>query len=325
MFDALIIGCGSIAGGYDHADPNSPDVLTHAKAYHLHPGFHLAACVEPDRVKRQEFQQRWNIPLGFDSLQDVTVPFDIVSICVPTSLHAGVLGEMLLRKPRLVFAEKPITDDLAVAQSLVQAYDQAKISLCVNHLRRWAEGIAKVKAEIAAGVWGHLQGGVGLYTKGLLNNGSHLIDLIGFLLGPLRPVARLRDVEEGRPDDSASQVIVATEQGVHVHLNGADGRNFTVFELDLLFSGGRITLTESSFTILRRAVEPSTQFPGYQILGQAQSQPTGLGRAMLGAVDNIFKHLTEGQALASTGATALAAQDLCAALAALPPLFPRRT
>lgn len=325
MFEVVIIGCGAIAGGYDQADPGSPDVLTHAKAYTRHPGFRLAACVEPDRIKRQDFQRRWNIPLGFDSLQEVTIPFDVASVCVPTVLHTAVLGELLSRQPRLVFAEKPITDDLAQARSLVQAYDRAKISLCVNHLRRWAVGIAALRAEIAAGVWGDLQSGVGLYTKGLLNNGSHLIDLAGFLLGPLQPVARLRDVDEDRVFDPASQVIVATEQGVHLHLNGADGRNFTVFELDLLFSGGRIALTESSFCVVRRTVEPSAQFPGYQMLGPAQSQPTGLGQAMPGAVENIFAHLTEGQALASTGATALAAHDLCAALAAMPPLFPRRT
>ena len=324
MFDALIIGGGAIAGGYDHDNPASADVLTHAKAYTLHPGFRPVACVEPDETKRRAFLERWNIPHGFAALDHVNVPFDVASVCVPTALHSDILSALLPLRPRLVWAEKPITDDVATARQLVQAYHQAGIGLCVNHLRRWAAGIAALKDEIAAGNWGALQGGTGIYTKGLLNNGSHLLDLLAFLVGPLQPVARVRDVNEGRDEDPASDVIVAAGD-VHVHLRGADGRAFTVFELDLLFERGRVGLTESSFTAVRRPVEASTQFPGYRMLAPAQTQPTDLGRAMLAAADNIYHHLTAGQPLASTGETALAAHRLCAQLAAMPALFPRST
>lgn len=321
MFDVLIIGCGAIAGGYD-ADPNSADILTHAKAYSLHSGFRMVACVEPDAARRKAFQERWGIPHGFASLEAVNVPFDVASVCTPTDHHADVLRGLLERKPKLVFAEKPITDHLGTSQELVQAYARAGIGLCVNHLRRWAAGIASLKLEIAEGTWGAFQGGTALYTKGLLNNGSHLLDILGFLLGPVQAVARLQDVDDGRDTDPTSDVIVQAEQA-HIHLKALDCRAFTVFEIDLLFSGGRVTLTDSSFSISRRPVEASAKFSGYQVLAQGQAESTGLGRAMLGAIDNIHHYLTTGEALASDGDSALDAHRLCAVLAAMPPLFPR--
>ena len=321
MFNVLIVGCGAIAGGYD-ADPNSADILTHAKAYSLHSGFKIVACVEPDAVKRRAFQERWNVPNGFARLDLVDVPFDVVSVCVPTELHADVLRAVLERKPKLVFAEKPLTDHLGTSQELVQAYTRAGVSLCVNHLRRWAPGIAELKAEIAQGVWGDFQGGTALYTKGLLNNGSHLLDILGFLLGPLQAVAHLRDADDGRDTDPTSDVIVAAE-GEHILLKSLDSRAFTVFEIDLLFTGGRVTLTESSFTILSRSVEPSAKFAGYLMLAAGHPESTRLGQAMLGAVDNIYRHLDTHDVLASDGESALDAHRLCAVLAAMPVVFPR--
>ena len=324
MFNALIIGCGAIAGGYDRDKADSPDVMTHAKAYNLHPRFRPLACVEPDPAKRQAFQQRWDIPHGFATLAEVDVPFDVASVCVPTQAHADVLEALIERKPLLVFAEKPITDHLSSAQELVKAYERAGIALCVNHLRRWAPGIFALKKEIAAGTWGQLQGGTCHYTKGLLNNGSHMFDLLAYLLGPLHPVARLRDIDDGRDLDPTSDVIVAAPHDVHVHVQGSDGRNFTVFDVDLLFTGGRVSLTESSFTVTRRPVEASAQFPGYHTLAAGEPQDTGMGQAMMKALDNIYYFLSSDHDLASTGATALAAHRLCAVLDAMPAMYPRR-
>ena len=322
-YDALIVGCGAIAGGYDADKDDSPDVLTHAKAYAQHPGFRAVACVEPDVDRRRAFQRRWNIPHGFAALDMVDVPFDVASVCVPTEHHAEMLRALLERKPRLVFAEKPITDHLGTSQELVQAYARSYIGLCVNYLRRWAPGIATLKREIESGQWGRFQGGSALYTKGLLNNGSHMLDVLSFLLGPVQPVARIQDVDDGRSVDPSSDVIVGA-QGEHIHLKAADGRAFTVFDIDLIFNRGRVSLTDSSFTIKRRPVEDSAKFLGYRMLAEGRTEPTGLGQAMIGALDNIHAHLTEGQALVSDGESALDVHRLCAVLAAMPLLIPRR-
>lgn len=318
MYDVLIVGCGAIAGGYDQAGQSAEDVLTHAKAFSTHPGFRLVACVDPDENRRKAFQTYWNIPVGYASLEAVDTPFDVASLCTPTAQHAEGLQALSLRRPKLVFAEKPVTDDLARTRAMVATYKDQRISLCVNHLRRWAPGILALKEEIASGKWGRLRRGMALYTKGLLNNGTHMADMLGLLFGELRPIARLTPIEDGREDDPTIDAVVSTTDGAPIHLVAANCNDYSLFELDLLFSGGRVTLTDGAFAIVRRAVEASSHFAGYEVLGEATAEPSGLDRALLGAVDNIHRHLSRGDALASDGQTALAAQEICTKLAAMP-------
>ncbi|CUW38621.1 Putative Dehydrogenase(NAD(P)-binding domain,5-174) [Magnetospirillum sp. XM-1] len=314
---ALIVGCGAIAGGYDEADPASDQVLTHAKAYRRHPGFELAACVEPDSERRAAFMAAWGIPAGFASLAEVDVPYDVASVCVPTPFHAEILEALLPSPARLVFAEKPLTDDLARSAAIVAAYEAAGKPLMVNYFRRWAPGMVRLRDEIAAGQWGAFQKGSAWYTKGLLNNASHFLDLLSFLLGELTPRAALGKVEDGRDDDPTLDVVVATTNGAAIHLLGADMHAFSVFEADLLFSGGRVSLTDSGFQLTRRPVTDSPRFPGYRVLAPAGPEDSGLGRAMTDALDNIAGHLDRGIPLASDGHSALAAQALCARLLSL--------
>jgi predicted dehydrogenase len=315
---ALIVGCGAIAGGYDEAAPDSPRILTHAKAYARHPRFAIVGCVEPDGEKRARFQRTWNIPKGFAALDQVDVDYDVASVCVPTPFHAETLESLLRGPARLVFAEKPLTDDLARSRAIVEAYGAAGKPLAVNYLRRWAPGLATLKADIAAGRLGRFIKGSAWYTKGLLNNGSHFLDLAAFLLGDLRPGARLGGIDDGRAEDPTLDVMLRTGDGAPLYLLAANARAFTIFEADLLFAEARIRLTDSGFCLLRQTVTRSERFDGYSVLGPAEDGDSGLGQAMLDAVDNIARHLTDGTPLVSTGRSALAAQDLCAALAALP-------
>jgi predicted dehydrogenase len=317
---ALIIGCGAIAGGYDEASAVSGEVLTHAKAYREHPGFTVVACVEPDAARRARFMEIWDIPAGFASLAEVDVAYDVASVCVPTPFHAGTLEALLAGPARLVYAEKPLTDDLERSRAIVAAYEAAGKPLAVNYFRRWAPGLARLRDEIADGAWGRFQKGSAWYTKGLLNNGSHFLDLLAFLLGPLEPAAALGRVGDGRDDDPTLDVVVATPGGAPVHLLGADMHAYSLFEADLLFSGGRVCLTDSAFRVVRRPVIDSPRFPGYRVLADGSAEDSGLGRAMLGALDNIAGHLAGGAPLASDGRSALAAQELCAGLHSLAPL-----
>jgi predicted dehydrogenase len=315
---ALIVGCGAIAGGYDERSPESRQILTHAKAYLRHPKFDIVGCVEPDREKRAKFMWTWEVPKGFASLADVDIPYDVASICVPTQFHAETLEALLAGPARLVFAEKPLTDDLARAKALVDSYHAAGKPLAVNYLRRWAPGLVKLRDDIAAGRLGSFIKGTAWYTKGLRNNGSHFLDLATFLLGNLRPVARLGGVNDGRTEDPTLDVMVRTDRDCPLYLLAANASAYTIFEADLLFADVRIRLTDSGFRLIRQLVTRSERFDGYSVLGPAQDSDSGLGQAMLDAVDNIARNLADGYPLASTGRTALAAQELCATLASLP-------
>jgi predicted dehydrogenase len=187
-FKVLIIGCGNMAGGYDLLQPDDALPLGHAKAFAKHGGFTLSACVEPDAAKRAAFQQRWQVPAGFSSVQEVAAAggqFDVISICSPTHAHAADIQSALALKPKLIFCEKPVTSQLQESQRAVQACADQQVLLAVNYSRRWSPEVAQIKAELDKGHWGAVRSVSAVYNKGILNNGSHMLDLLINLFGTL--------------------------------------------------------------------------------------------------------------------------------------------
>jgi len=47
IFDVLIIGCGSIGGGFDMQGDGLNQPRTHAGAFDRHDRFSIAGCIEP--------------------------------------------------------------------------------------------------------------------------------------------------------------------------------------------------------------------------------------------------------------------------------------
>jgi predicted dehydrogenase len=234
----LIVGCGQIAGGFDAARSATDPPLTHAGAYLRHGGFELAACVEPDESRRLAFMQRFGVAEGFDDLAAVVGSFApghfaVASICSPTALHAAQLRALLALQPRLVFCEKPVTPTRAETAALAHEFEAAGIALAVNHNRRWAPCVQALRQELAAGEWGAVRSATGTYNKGVLNNGSHMLDLLHLLLGPLTLLHAGRPVADHFADDPSVPALLQTAQGLPVHLQTAHAGDGAVFELQL--------------------------------------------------------------------------------------------
>jgi len=305
----LIVGCGNIAGGYD--DTASPGIRSHAKAYRHHGGFTLAACVDPDREKAAAFAERWGVARAYASLDEIEDrTFDVVSFCSPAELHADHLQSVLDWPVRLAFCEKPLTLDIGQSRRLVAAYEQAGKALAVNYQRRWEACVRQLQCED----WGKLLVANGLYTKGVQTNGSHLIDLMSALLGPLT-VDRVTDaVTDYLPEDPTLGAVLRTADGAPVKLSVGDRQCFTIFELDLLFERGRVTFGDSGYNWCRRRVIDDPRFAGYRILEPVRWERTALDLALSEAVGNIAEFLLSGKGLLSTGRTALATQEVVARL-----------
>lgn len=313
--DVLIVGCGRIAGGFDEGRAGPP--MSHAGAYRAHGGFRLVACVEPDAGRRAAFMTAWDVPCGFATLHEALASglrFDVASLCTPTAGHAVALEMLLAVQPRAVLCEKPVTGELATTRRIVAAYAAAGVPLAVNHLRRFDARVRALKGELAGGAWGAVRSVAGLYNKGVLNNGSHLVDLIHLLCGPLEPVAVAASREDGMPGDPTVDAVLRLGDGTPVHLVGADARDYAVFDLGIVAEAGLVTLCDSGFRLVTRRVRPSPRFAGYRDLDDGTVEATGLDGAMVAAIANLHDAVTEGAPLWSDGASALAAQETCEAL-----------
>ncbi len=285
----LIVGCGRIAGGYD--DPAGPDIKTHAKAYLRHGGFRLVACVDPNPDTARDFAARWGVERSHVSLEEAKGCYDVVSLCSPQNAHAEHLAALLDWDVRLVFCEKPLTDDITQSRRLVAAYRERNLPLVVTYQRRWEPCVDALRQEIAAGQWGQLLSAHGLYTKGVLANGSHLIDLLHFLIGPLTPERVFETRADYSQADPSLGALLRSAQGTPVILSIGDTRHFTVFELDLLFEAGRVTFADSGWTMSRRRIIDDPRYANYRILEPLVAVPTAMGHAMSAAIASLHDRL----------------------------------
>jgi predicted dehydrogenase len=315
MLNTLIVGCGNIAGRFD---ANRADVaespLTHAGSYRRDGRFRLSACVEPDLVRREDFMQRWNVPRGYESIEALEGrigEFDVISICSPTTAHAAHLRAAARLGPRLVFCEKPLTGSSAQSEDLIEEFRAHGIPLAVNYTRRWDPSVLELKSRLAARRWGPLRTVVGSYNRGLLNNGSHMLDLLLYLFGDLRTKYVGTPVHDHAEGDPSVPAWFETGDGIPVVLTCTDARDFAHFELEFVFAGAIVRMEEGGLYWRERPVGPSAYFGGYRVAGDGVRAMGGYGMAMRSAVANLFEAIAHAAPLASSGTTALATQRLC--------------
>lgn len=308
----LMVGCGNIAGGFDSGRDARDWPYSHAGAYRRDGRFRLLACVEPDDQRRHAYMARWDVPAGYRSIDEAAGGrFDVVSICSPSPCHAHDLEVALALRPALIFCEKPVTTTLAETERLVGACADAGVHLAVNYSRRFDPHIAELQAQMAQGSWGELHAVTGSYNKGILNNGSHMLDLLTLLLGELDIVAVGTPLFDYFAADPSVPVWLQSAHGVPVQLACGHAGDYAVFELQFIFAQGVLAMEDGGLSWRTRRAVDSQVFPGYRVLDTGERSAGGYPQAMQNAVSNAYEAIHMGGRLASSGATALATQRMC--------------
>jgi predicted dehydrogenase len=145
----------------------------------------------------------------------------------------------------------------------------------------------------------------------VLNNGSHLVDLLHLLLGPMTLLHAGAALADHWPDDPTVPALLQTATGVPVHLNTAHAADCAIFELQIITATAVIVMEDGGLQWRVRRVIDSPHFRGYRVLDGGERRAGEYLQATARAVANLHEHLSQGQPLASTGDTALAAQRLC--------------
>jgi predicted dehydrogenase len=131
MLRAMIIGAGAMAH-------------RHAEAYAALPDVEMVAVADPRESFTREFAARYGIPGVFldSGTMITTVEADIVSVCVPTSLHPEMACAAMERGFHVV-SEKPIALTDAAATRMIQTSRETDRKLTVifnrRHNKVWEE------------------------------------------------------------------------------------------------------------------------------------------------------------------------------------------
>jgi predicted dehydrogenase len=122
----------------------------HLGKFHLQnwkeiPGTELVGFHDPDDAVASEVEQRFGLR-RYASAPELMDAVDAVDIVVPTHLHYG-LCEMAVRKGRHVFVEKPMTETMEQASSLVNLVRESGVRFQVGHVERFNPALRALKGR----------------------------------------------------------------------------------------------------------------------------------------------------------------------------------
>ncbi len=252
-----IIGCGRIAGARDCPRRDGP-VATHAQAYFRHPSFKVVAAMNPTHDHLASFQQRWQIPRGYATLEEFLAGerLDVISLCSPNTVHGAQATAILAspNRPKVLFMEKPVCPIPEELETLKALAERTKTTVLVNHTRRFDPGHRRVADLIRAGTFGPLVEGRYTYYGGWLNNGAHLVDTLRLLFPGQIDVTEAAFADHGRGADQNLRVNLRM-QAVSVRLEAVDESYYQLFESELRFASGRVRFFDFGARILMERVE----------------------------------------------------------------------
>jgi len=195
-FRIALVGCGRIS-------------KNHFEAIHEIDGLELVAVCDTDPDRAAQARARWKVP-HFTSYEKMLkdAKADVITIATPSGLHADQ-GVEAAQAGRHVVMEKPMAISLTGADALVHACDKARVQLFVVKQNRLNPPIQLLKRAIDRNRFGRIYlasctvhwarpqeyydqapwRGTWEFDGGaFMNQASHYVDLIQWLVGPVESV-----------------------------------------------------------------------------------------------------------------------------------------
>ena len=303
---AAVIGCGFIGCGTSKA-PEAVGIMSHSDAYMASEGAELVALCDASEHRLHQMRARFpGVPtcISIDECLERYRP-ELVSIATPDDTHF----EIALRACRFpsvsgMLLEKPLALTSDQGMKIIHAATEYGVALSVNYTRRFTKRFQQLAHEVKQGLIGKIQSVIGTYTKGILHNGSHWIDLLdmfGVTIESVQAFGRVQD-QDSEPTPS----VRFRCDSVEAFLVGCDRRHFTVFEMDLIGTTGRLRMLEGGYQIELYRAEPSPLYSGYTTLSTVEdSAIEGMQDAMLYAVDDLVRSVKHCASPLCTGETAI--------------------
>jgi predicted dehydrogenase len=237
----------------------------HLPALRAQPDLTVAAIVGRTRERAQEFARATGIQRAFASLREAIEADrpDLVVVVAPDDVHPDAC-RAALEAGIPVFCEKPLANDASTAHELEDLATLAGVTATVGYSFRYSPAIQALRGDLVSGRLGspwlielfeynaqfHPANRKPMNWKGdpahakagaLFEYGSHVVDLAGWLAGPVRavsanltrvlPGARLDDVAtlQLRFEAPAIGVLVAgwvlagSIPGIRIRLHGSEG------------------------------------------------------------------------------------------------------
>lgn len=243
-----IAGLGNITHGYEDDPLIAQDMTypTHLSVIKEHPGYELIAGCDVQEENLNAFSKKVkpSVQLFADYKEMLarTAP-DLLVIATDTASHYDIGLAAIEQGIKGIFCEKPIAYSVKDARSLLEYADRENVLFAVNYFRAYDANYNKILNRFKKGEWGELHGIEAKFCGGVFNNATHLIDLIMRYTGEPVLVYGFPTLHVSSNDqDPIIDLYLKFHNGVNAYLHGFTGKDYDIFEIDFLFSKGRIII-----------------------------------------------------------------------------------
>ena len=302
MIRAAIIGLGRIGSGFDAGIKSGPP-RTHTGAILQTSDFDLTAASDSSPGNRAAFRSQWGLPAPvYATAKELFEhgPYDVVTVATPAESHADIIQAALALGPRVIFCEKPFCGSVEDARKTAESAKKKGIPILVNYHRRWDPKIRALRERLA-GLGAPRRVNV-VYRKGLFNYGSHIVDLLEYLFGPIVGVAaEPLTPRQGAMEDPSISARLRFQTGFDAAMIGIDDVQYDLFDVEMFFDGCKFSLEMGGYKIRYYVGREGLYFPAYINLAETPcGLPDGPVSGLLQAYSEIREHLLQGSQL-STG------------------------
>lgn len=188
----------------------------HVQKYLALPDVELVAVVETNNERRAEIAQKYNIP-AYADYRDICGLVDLVSIVVPPDRHFEVAHEFLTAGVH-VLVEKPVTETVAEAQTLITLASQQERLFQVGHLERFNPAVIALRERVSSPRSIDAQRFAPYKARG-----TEVDVVLDLMIHDIDIVLNLVDSELVNIDSSGDSVVTGDIDIAHARLEFADG------------------------------------------------------------------------------------------------------
>ncbi|MCR4580340.1 MAG: Gfo/Idh/MocA family oxidoreductase [Treponema sp.] len=284
FYTAALVGTGRIGFSLGF-DKKREQPASHTMALLDNPRIKLIGAADCDEEKLAEWGRYVKGAQTFTSSAEMykALKPDIICVAVNEDSHMSECLSAIAAKPRLVILEKPVALNSAQAREIKAAAQEAGLPVMVNHERRFAADYKAAKAYMKKigklqSLRGELYSGLRIYGQdyekdgaySLLHDGTHLVDIISWLLDeqlgkPL--VTGVYKDEKGDVRNFTAHFSTPSCSDVSICMSGRS--RFFAFGLDILGTEGRICLGNGYAKFYQR--KESKLYTGFYSLASDRS------------------------------------------------------
>lgn len=213
-----IVGCGRIAPA-------------HVNSFRAVEGYDLVAVADIKREAGEALCSKFGIGALYEDYHEMLERenLDVVTVTTWAGSHAEITVTAAAAGVKGILCEKPMAPSLEEAESMIAACAEHDVKLAVGHQHRFDLPWNRGKELIAEGAIGQPLLALTKVTDGLLNNGTHFIDGIRYILGDPAPVWAVGQVERRTDRYERGEPIEDCLAGVIAFAGGAQA----LVEVDL--------------------------------------------------------------------------------------------